>query len=107
MHTLMGHQPSLSLYNTPILVGDFLWFLFSSRELLWCSGVVIFLLMILTAFLGYITLGSNEFMGSYSDNQLSFYHSVVGETIVFGYGEASAFPSNVTQVFQFHYLFLS
>lgn len=47
-----------------IFVEVYIWFLFSSRELLWVTGVIIFLLMILTAFLGYITLGSNEFRGA-------------------------------------------
>ena len=36
----------------------------NSREYLWCTGVIILLLMILTAFLGYITSGTNEFWGA-------------------------------------------
>ena len=42
----------------------YLWFLFSPREILWCTGVLIFLLMILTAFSGHITMGTNEFRGA-------------------------------------------
>merc|ERR1712045_166120 len=34
------------------------------RQLLWCSGVVIFILMMGVAFMGYVALGSNEFLGS-------------------------------------------
>lgn len=40
------------------------------RAILWLSGVVIFFIMILTAFIGYVlSLGSNEFMGSDSNNK--------------------------------------
>jgi len=36
------------------------------RQLLWCSGVLIFILMMATAFMGLcITLGPNEFLGCY------------------------------------------
>lgn len=51
------------------------------------SGVVIFLLMIITAFLGIYYLGANVFMGCYSNHKLSFNYTVVGNDMYYGYGE--------------------
>jgi ubiquinol-cytochrome c reductase cytochrome b subunit len=48
----------------------------SPRELVWIVGVVILLLMILTAFIGYVLpLGSNVFLGSYSNYIISLGYS--------------------------------
>ena len=37
----------------------------SPREIIWIIGIIIYLLMMAAAFMGYVlTLGSNEFLGS-------------------------------------------
>jgi quinol-cytochrome oxidoreductase complex cytochrome b subunit len=42
---------------------------FYPRRLLWCSGVIILFLMIITSFLGYcITMGTNVLLGCYRHN---------------------------------------
>jgi quinol-cytochrome oxidoreductase complex cytochrome b subunit len=63
----------------PISVEDYLWILFSSRELLWITGVIIFLLMILTAFLGYILPWGQMSLGAQPYNEFSSTIPVIGD----------------------------
>jgi quinol-cytochrome oxidoreductase complex cytochrome b subunit len=78
----MEHQFSLSLYYTHTYLEDSLRLLLSAREALWCSGVVILLFMILTAFLGYITLGTNEFTGRHCYTNLASTIPQIGDILV-------------------------
>ncbi|KAJ1680584.1 hypothetical protein LUZ63_024195 [Rhynchospora breviuscula] len=55
----------------------------SPRELVWCIGVVIFLLMIVTAFIGYVLpWGQMSFWGATVITSLASAIPVVGDTIV-------------------------
>lgn len=62
-----------------------------NRSLLWCSGVVILLLMIITAFLGYILpWGQMSLWGATVITNLASTIPIVGDHIVSGYGEVLA-----------------
>jgi quinol-cytochrome oxidoreductase complex cytochrome b subunit len=51
------------------------------RQLLWCSGVIIFLLMMGTAFTGYVLpWGQIEFLNC--NNQHGYRNSIAGQPIV-------------------------
>ena len=46
------------------------------RKLLWCSGVILFILMMATAFTGYVLpWGANEFLGCYSNYKYVYYNT--------------------------------
>lgn len=79
----------------------------SSREYLWLSGVVIFLLMILTAFLGYILpWGQMSLWGATVITNLASTIPVVGDHIVLWlWGGFSVANPTLTKFFSLHYIF--
>lgn len=78
-----------------------------SRELLWCSGVVILLLMILTAFLGYILpWGQMSLWGATVITNLASTIPVIGDSIVIWlWGGFSVANPTLNRFFSLHYLF--
>ena len=79
----------------------------SSRELLWASGVVILLLMILTAFLGYILpWGQMSLWGATVITNLASTIPYVGDTIVLWlWGGFSVANPTLNKFFSLHYIF--
>jgi quinol-cytochrome oxidoreductase complex cytochrome b subunit len=78
-----------------------------SRELLWVTGVIIFLLMILTAFLGYILpWGQMSLWGATVITNLASIIPVIGDTIVsWLWGGFSVANPTLKKFFSLHYLF--
>lgn len=78
----------------------------SPRELLWCVGVVILLLMILTAFIGYVLpWGQMSFWGATVITSLASAIPVVGDTIVsWLWGGFSVDNATLNRFFSLHYL---
>jgi ubiquinol-cytochrome c reductase cytochrome b subunit len=77
-----------------------------TRELLWCSGVIIFLLMIITAFLGYILpWGQMSLWGATVITNLASTIPVIGDTIVLWlWGGFSVDNPTLNKFFSLHYL---
>lgn len=78
----------------------------SPRELLWCIGVVILLLMIITAFIGYVLpWGQMSFWGATVITSLASAIPVVGDTIVtWLWGGFSVDNATLNRFFSLHYL---
>lgn len=78
-----------------------------SRELLWCSGVIILLLMIITAFLGYILpWGQMSLWGATVITNLASTIPVVGDQIVLWlWGGFSVANPTLNKFFSLHFLF--
>lgn len=78
----------------------------SPREFVWCSGVVIFLLMIVTAFIGYVLpWGQMSFWGATVITSLASAIPVVGDTIVtWLWGGFSVGNATLNRFFSLHYL---
>jgi ubiquinol-cytochrome c reductase cytochrome b subunit len=78
----------------------------SPRELLWCSGVVIFILMMATAFMGYVLpWGQMSFWGATVITNLFSAIPVVGDTIVqWLWGGFSVDNATLNRFFSLHYL---
>ena len=78
-----------------------------SRQLLWCSGVIILLLMIITAFLGYILpWGQMSLWGATVITNLASTIPIVGDTIVlFLWGGFSVANPTLNKFFSLHFLF--
>nr|ANY30577.1 apocytochrome b [Halophila decipiens] len=78
----------------------------SPRELVWCIGVVIFLLMIVTAFIGYVLpWGQMSFWGATVITSLASAIPAVGETIVtWLWGGFSVDNATLNRFFSLHYL---
>jgi len=78
-----------------------------ARELLWCSGVIILLLMIITAFLGYILpWGQMSLWGATVITNLASTIPVVGESIVLWlWGGFSVANPTLQKFFSLHFLF--
>lgn len=78
----------------------------SPREFLWCVGVVILLLMILTAFIGYVLpWGQMSFWGATVITSLASAIPVVGDTIVtWLWGGFSVDNATLNRFFSLHYL---
>lgn len=76
------------------------------RELLWCVGVVILLLMIITAFIGYVLpWGQMSFWGATVITSLASAIPVVGDTIVtWLWGGFSIDNATLNRFFSLHYL---
>ena len=76
------------------------------RQLLWCIGVIIFLLMIITAFLGYVLpWGQMSFWGATVITNLASAVPYVGNSIVFWlWGGFSVDNATLNRFFSFHYL---
>ena len=76
------------------------------REHLWCSGVVIFLLMMATAFMGYVLpWGQMSFWGATVITNLFSAIPVVGESIVqWLWGGFSVDNATLNRFFSLHYL---
>jgi ubiquinol-cytochrome c reductase cytochrome b subunit len=76
------------------------------RELLWCSGVVIFLLMMATAFMGYVLpWGQMSFWGATVITNLFSAIPVVGGSIVeWLWGGFSVSNATLNRFFSLHYL---
>ena len=78
----------------------------SPRELLWCSGVVIFILMMATAFMGYVLpWGQMSFWGATVITNLFSAIPVVGGAIVeWLWGGFSVDNATLNRFFSLHYL---
>jgi ubiquinol-cytochrome c reductase cytochrome b subunit len=78
----------------------------SPRELLWCIGVVILLLMIVTAFIGYVLpWGQMSFWGATVITSLASAIPVVGDTIVtWLWGGFSVDNATLNRFYSLHYL---
>lgn len=78
----------------------------SPRELVWCIGVIIFLLMILTAFIGYVLpWGQMSFWGATVITSLASAIPVVGDSIVtWLWGGFSVDNATLNRFFSLHYL---
>lgn len=78
----------------------------SPRELVWCIGVVILLLMILTAFIGYVLpWGQMSFWGATVITSLASAIPVVGDSIVVWlWGGFSVDNATLNRFFSLHYL---
>lgn len=77
------------------------------RQLLWCSGVIIFLLTILTAFLGYVLpWGQMSFWGATVITNLASAIPYIGDSIVYWlWGGFSVDNATLNRFFSIHYLF--
>ena len=78
----------------------------SPRELVWCVGVVIYLLMVLTAFIGYVLpWGQMSFWGATVITSLASAIPVVGDSIVLWlWGGFSVDNATLNRFFSLHYL---
>nr|YP_009720848.1 apocytochrome b [Scherffelia dubia]QGP70653.1 apocytochrome b [Scherffelia dubia] len=78
----------------------------SPRELVWCLGVIILLLMILTAFIGYVLpWGQMSFWGATVITSLASAIPVVGDSIVtWLWGGFSVDNATLNRFFSLHYL---
>jgi ubiquinol-cytochrome c reductase cytochrome b subunit len=78
----------------------------SPRELVWCAGVVILLLMIITAFIGYVLpWGQMSFWGATVITSLASAIPVVGDSIVtWLWGGFSVDNATLNRFFSLHYL---
>jgi ubiquinol-cytochrome c reductase cytochrome b subunit len=78
----------------------------SPREHLWCSGVGIFILMMATAFMGYVLpWGQMSFWGATVITNLFSAIPVVGDTIVqWLWGGFSVDNATLNRFFSLHYL---
>lgn len=76
------------------------------RQLLWCSGVIIFLLTIATAFMGYVLpWGQMSFWGATVITNLASAIPVVGDSIVYWlWGGFSVDNATLNRFFSIHYL---
>nr|YP_008816157.1 apocytochrome b [Roya obtusa]YP_009755745.1 apocytochrome b [Roya anglica]AGZ90367.1 apocytochrome b [Roya obtusa]QIQ22984.1 apocytochrome b [Roya anglica] len=78
----------------------------SPRELVWCMGVVILLLMIVTAFIGYVLpWGQMSFWGATVITSLASAIPIVGDSIVtWLWGGFSVDNATLNRFFSLHYL---
>ncbi len=78
----------------------------SPREFLWCVGVIILLLMIITAFIGYVLpWGQMSFWGATVITSLASAIPLVGDTIVsWLWGGFSVDNATLNRFFSLHYL---
>lgn len=78
----------------------------SPRELVWCIGVIIYLLMVLTAFIGYVLpWGQMSFWGATVITSLASAIPVVGNSIVLWlWGGFSVDNATLNRFFSLHYL---
>jgi len=78
----------------------------SPREFLWCIGVIILLLMIITAFIGYVLpSGQMSFWGATVITSLASAIPVVGDTIVtWLWGGFSVDNATLNRFYSLHYL---
>lgn len=78
----------------------------SPRELVWCVGVIIFLLMILTAFIGYVLpWGQMSFWGATVITSLASAIPVIGDDITHWlWGGFSVDNATLNRFFSLHYL---
>ena len=105
------HANGASMFFIVVYIHIFRGLYYSSymypRELLWCVGVVIFLLMILTAFLGYVLpWGQMSFWAATVITNLASAIPFVGTEIVqWLWGGFSVDNATLNRFFSFHYLF--
>nr|YP_010241680.1 cytochrome b [Rhizosolenia setigera]QTI82368.1 cytochrome b [Rhizosolenia setigera] len=78
----------------------------SPRQLLWCSGVVIFILMMATAFMGYVLpWGQMSFWGATVITNLVSAIPLVGENIVYWlWGDFNVGNATLNRFFSIHFL---
>jgi ubiquinol-cytochrome c reductase cytochrome b subunit len=78
----------------------------SPREFLWCIGVIILLLMIITAFIGYVLpWGQMSFWGATVITSLASAIPVVGDTVVtWLWGGFSVDNATLNRFYSLHYL---
>jgi len=105
------HANGASMFFIVVYIHIFRGLYYSSymypRELLWCVGVIIFLLMILTAFLGYVLpWGQMSFWAATVITNLASAIPFVGNDIVqWLWGGFSVDNATLNRFFSFHYLF--
>ena len=76
------------------------------REIIWILGMLIYILMMATAFMGYNTMGPNEFLGATVITNLFSAIPLVGDSIVtWLWGGYSVDNPTLTRFFSLHYLF--
>lgn len=78
----------------------------SPRQLLWCSGVIIFILMMATAFMGYVLpWGQMSFWGATVITNLVSAIPLVGENIVYWlWGDFNVGNATLNRFFSIHFL---
>ena len=104
------HANGASMFFIAVYVHMFRGFYYGSykapREILWILGVIIFLLMMATAFMGYVLpWGQMSFWGATVITNLFSAFPVVGETIVtFLWGGYAVSNPTLNRFFSLHYL---
>ena len=104
------HANGASMFFIAVYIHMFRGFYFGSykapREILWILGVIIFLLMMATAFMGYVLpWGQMSFWGATVITNLFSAIPVVGDTIVtFLWGGYSVANPTLNRFFSLHYL---
>ena len=105
------HANGASMFFIVVYIHIFRGLYYSSymypREMLWCVGVIIFLLMILTAFLGYVLpWGQMSFWAATVITNLASAIPFIGTDIVqWLWGGFSVDNATLNRFFSFHYLF--
>lgn len=105
------HANGASMFFLVVYVHIFRGLYYSSftypREILWSSGVIILLIMILTAFMGYVLpWGQMSFWAATVITKLASAIPYIGDYIVYGlWGGYSVGNPTLNRFFSFHYLF--
>lgn len=105
------HANGASMFFIVVYIHTFRGLYYSSylypKEALWSVGVIILLIMILTAFMWLcFTLGSDEFSGSYCNTNFVTAVPFVGTDIVYWiWGGFSINNATLNRFFSFHFLF--
>ena len=102
----MELQCFLLLYTAICFVVCIMVHIYFPRELLWCSGVIIFLLMMATAFMGYVLpWGQMSFWGATVITNLFSAIPFLGQAIVeWLWGGFSVDNATLNRFFSLHYL---
>lgn len=104
------HANGASMFFTAVYIHIFRGLFYGSytslREFIWCIGVVILLLMIVTAFIGYVLpWGQMSFWGATVITSLASAVPIVGNTIVtWLWGGFSVDNATLNRFFSLHYL---
>jgi len=105
-----GHANGASMFFIVVYIHMFRGLYYGSyaspREIVWCVGVIILLLMILTAFIGYVLpWGQMSFWGATVITSLASAIPVVGDQITFWlWGGFSVDNATLNRFFSLHYL---
>ena len=105
------HSNGASMFFIVVYIHTFRGFYYGSylypREFLWIVGVAILLIMILTAFLGYVLpWGQMSYWGAtVITNLVSAIPKIGGDVVVWLWGGPSVNNATLNRFFSFHYLF--